>query len=306
MSRTTVTIAGQELSLSNLDKVLYPATADGPAITKAAIIDYYVKIAPALLPHLSGRPLTMKRFPDGIHAKPFFEKRCPSHAPDFVGTVRLGREGKDKVVDHCDIDSVAALAWVANMASLELHSSLARGPDTFTPTCVVFDLDPGEGVDVVGCGQVALWLREVFDRLGLTGVPKTSGSKGLQVYVPVNTPVDYDTTRSFALAIGELLARVHPDDVLTNMAKKERVGKVFIDWSQNSLTKTTVSVYSLRAKERPTASTPVTWEEVEQAVADEDPTQLSFDMHEVLARVEVHGDLFAEVETVEQQLPTLG
>lgn len=302
MAKRTVEIDGRQLVVSNLDKVLYPEVG----FTKAHVLDYYVRIAPVLLPHLAGRPLTMLRFPDGVEGQSFFEKRCPDHRPDFVPTVRLGRDGRDKVVDHCDIDSVAALAWVANMASLELHTSLARRPDTTTPTMVVFDLDPGAPADVITCARVAMWLRELFDRLGLEAVAKTSGSKGMQVYVPVNGPTGYDETKAFALAIGQLLERVHGELVTTTMAKDQRAGKVFIDWSQNVLTKTTVAVYSLRARTRPTVSTPLLWDEVADLAASGVADDAAFLPSDVLARVERHGDLFAPTAEVVQELPALG
>lgn len=304
--RTTVTVEGRELSLSNLDKVLYPAAG----MAKAAVIDYYVKVAPVLLPHLRGRPLTMLRFPDGVDGNRFFEKRCPSHRPDWVATVALGGQGSGrrsgKRVEHCDIRDLPSLVWVANLASLELHTSLARAPHPERPTMVVFDLDPGAPAGMVECCQVALWLREVFDRLGLEARAKTSGSKGLQVYVPVNTPTTYGATRDFSLAVAQLLERVHGDAVLTSMNKDLRAGKVFIDWSQNSLTKTTVCAYSLRARERPSVSTPVTWEEVDTAAAapaGEDP--LRFEAADVVARIEASGDLFAATLDVVQELPDL-
>lgn len=291
--------------MSNLDKVMYPATG----FTKAHALDYYMRVAPVLLTHLAGRPLTMVRYPDGVEGEHFFEKRCPDHRPDWVGTVRLGRngpEGSAKVVDHCDIADVASLAWVANLASLELHTSLARKPDTFTPTCVVFDLDPGEGCDVLDCARVALLLKQVFDRLDLVSCPKTSGSKGLQVYVPVNSPTTYERTRDFSLSVGQLLERVHPELVVTNMSKQVRRGRVLIDWSQNHLTKTTVCAYSLRARPTPTVSTPVTWEEVRAAADGGTVRSLTFQARHVLERVEEHGDLFAPVDEVVQELPELG
>ncbi|HEX9889136.1 MAG TPA: non-homologous end-joining DNA ligase [Nitriliruptorales bacterium] len=300
--RQVVTVEGRELGVSNLDKVLYPEVG----FSKAHVIDYYVKIAPVLLPHLAGRPLTMLRCPDGVQGERFFEKRCPDHRPEFVGTVRLGREGKDKVVDHCDIGDVAALVWVANLASLELHTSLARKPDTFTPTMVVFDLDPGAPATIVECARVAMWLHEVFERLDLVAVPKTSGGSGMQVYVPVNTPTGYEQTKGFALAVGQLLERVHGEHVTTNMNKRERTGKVFIDWSQNVLTKTTVCAYSLRARAQPTVSTPLRWEEVAALADGGDADQARFLPPDVLARVDAHGDLFAPAAQVEQALPELG
>ncbi|HEX9766194.1 MAG TPA: non-homologous end-joining DNA ligase [Nitriliruptorales bacterium] len=301
--RVSVDVDGQRLSLGNLDKVMYPAVP----FTKAEVIDYYTRIAPVLLSHMSGRPLTMIRYPDGVEGNSFFEKRCPSHRPDFVTTITLGREGREKVVDHCDIDSLPALVWVANLAALELHTTLAARPDTFTPTMVVFDLDPGAPAAMAECSRVALLLRDVFDQLGIVGFPKTSGSKGLQVYVPLNVAgVTYEQTRGFALAMGQLLERVHPELVVTNMAKDQRKGRVFVDWSQNHLTKTTVCAYSLRARPRPTVSTPVTWDEVTATAEAGDDDHLVFEATDVLDRVDEHGDLFAETATLEQELPDLG
>ncbi len=299
--RVSVQVEGRELSLSNLDKLLYPAAG----VTKAGVIDYYSRIADVMLPHLRGRPLTMVRYPDGVDGGRFFEKRCPSHRPPWMDTVTLGREGRDTMVEHCDLRERADLVWTANLAALELHTTMGAAPDTFVPTTVVFDLDPGEPADVTDCARVALLLRQVFDRLGLVAWPKTSGSKGLQVYVPFNQEgLDFDRTKSFALSVGQLLEKVHPDLVLTSMDRSQRAGKIFVDWSQNVLTKTTVCVYSLRARERPTVSTPVTWDEVETGV--EDPGALRFEMADVLDRVSRDGDLFAGVLTEEQELPELG
>lgn len=299
--RVSVQVEGRELSLSNLDKLLYPAAG----VTKAAVIDYYSRIADVMLPHLRGRPLTMVRYPDGVDGGRFFEKRCPSHRPPWMQTVTLGREGRDTVVDHCDLRERAGLVWTANLAALELHTTMGAAPDPLVPTTVVFDLDPGAPADVTECAQVALLLRQVFDRLGLVAWPKTSGSKGLQVYVPFNqVGLDFERTKSFALSVGQLLEKVHPDLVLTSMDRSQRAGKVFVDWSQNVLTKTTVCVYSLRARERPTVSTPVTWDEVEAGV--EDAAALRFEMTDVLDRVSRDGDLFAGVLAEEQELPELG
>ena len=299
--RVTVAVDGRELSLSNLDKVLYPATGT----TKAQVIDYYTRIADVMLPHLRGRPLTMVRHPDGVDGQHFFEKRCPSYRPDWMGTVALGREERDTVVEHCDLRERADLVWAANLAALELHVTMGAAPDPFVPTAVVFDLDPGPPADVVTCARVAGLLRQVFEQLELLALPKTSGSKGLQVYVPLNTPgMTFDRTKSFALSVGQLLEKVHGNLVLTSMDKSKRGGKVFVDWSQNHLTKTTVSAYSLRARPRPTISTPMTWDEVEAVAAEDlDP---SFEIDDVLGRVDTHGDRFADVLSVEQALPALG
>jgi bifunctional non-homologous end joining protein LigD len=302
VAKRTVEVDGRQLVVSNLDKVLYPAAG----FTKAHVLDYYVRIAAVMLPHLSGRPLTMLRYPDGVDGDRFFEKRCPGYRPDFVTTVPLGREGKDKRVEHCDIDSVATLAWVANLASLEIHTTMGRRPDTSVPTMVVFDLDPGAPADLVTCCRVAGWLRDVFDRLGLESFPKTSGGKGLQVYVPINVATDYEATKGFARAVGQLLERVHADLVTTNMSKQERPGKVLVDWSQNTLTKTTVCAYSLRARPHPTVSTPVSWDEVADTAATGDADRLRFTAPEVLDRVAARGDLFAPTAELEQELPALG
>jgi len=298
--RLSVEVEGRQLRVSNLDKVLYPETGT----TKAAVIDYYTRIADVMLPHLRDRPLTMVRFPDGVDGNHFFEKRCPPHHPDWLPTVDLGRVGRDKVVSHCDLRERAALVWAANLAALELHVPMGRAPDPHHPTMVVFDLDPGPPAGMAEACRVAGWLFEVFDRLGLVGFAKTSGSKGLQVYVPVNDDeVDYDRTKGFALAVGKLLERVHPDHVLTSMDRQARTGKVFVDWSQNVPLKTTVAVYSLRARPRPTVSTPVTRDEV---LAAADDGALSFTFDQVLERVGEHGDLFADVLTRHQDLPRLG
>jgi bifunctional non-homologous end joining protein LigD len=301
-TRTTVRVGERELSVSNLDKVLYPATGT----TKAEVLRYYVAVAEVMLPHVAGRPVTLKRFPDGVESQGFFEKRCPSHAPEWIGTVQLGREGREKVVDHCDLSEVAALAWAANMGALELHVTIGAAPDTTVPTTVVFDLDPGAPADVRTCAEVAMRLREVFDGLGLASWAKTSGSKGLQVYVPVHDPeLTYDRTRSFSQAVARLLEDRDPDLIVSKQLKTLRPGKVLIDWYQNHLTKTTVAAYSLRARPRPTVSTPVTWDEVADAVGADEGVFV-FDLDDVRRRVEEHGDLFAEVATREQELPALG
>ena len=287
-----VQVDGRQLSLSNLDKVMYPAVG----FTKAEVIDYYTRIAPAMIPHLRGRPITLKRYPNGVEGQFFYEKNCPKHRPDWVDTVLIGGIG------YCLLESTAHLVWTANLAAIELHPSLASAPDLLCPRSVVFDLDPGPGADVLSCAQVAMWLRELLDHLGLLSWPKTSGSKGLQVYLPLNTPCTFDQTRDFALAVGQLLEQ-HHSEVTTNMNPAVRPGKVFVDWSQNVASKTTVAVYSLRARERPTASTPVTWAEVSSSLAAGDPAQLRFEAAEVIARVERDGDLFAPLLTTEQEVP---
>jgi bifunctional non-homologous end joining protein LigD len=290
-----VSVAGRTLKLSNLDKVLWPASG----FTKGAMIDYYAKVAPVMLPHLVGRPLTRTRWPDGVDGAHFYEKNCPSHAPDWVSTIEMGG------VDYCEAHEPATLVWLANLAAIELHPTLACAPELDRPRTVVFDLDPGAPADVVTCARVALMLRDTLARMELQAWVKTSGSKGLQVYVPLNTEVDYDATRTFSNVLARLLADAHPDLVVTSQDKRLRPGKVLIDWSQNTASKTTVAVYSLRAREAPTASTPVTWDEVEAAEAEGKGHRLRFEAADTLTRVEEHGDLMAPVLTVEQHLPEL-
>ncbi|MGH9035978.1 MAG: non-homologous end-joining DNA ligase, partial [Acidimicrobiia bacterium] len=260
---TVVDVDGRTLKLSNLDKVLYPEVG----FTKGQVIDYYSRIAPVLLPHLTARPLTLKRYPNGVEAGYFYEKQCPSHRPPWVETAPVWSGHNQRTIDFCLVNNRPTLVWVANLASLELHTALHRAPELDRPDSVVFDLDPGDGAGVAECAQVALWLREALDHLNLESVVKSSGSKGLQLYVPLNTPVTYDATKSFSLALAQVLERAHPKAVVSNMAKELRKHKVLIDWSQNDEHKTTVSVYSLRARPRPTVSAPLQWEEVEAAAA---------------------------------------
>jgi bifunctional non-homologous end joining protein LigD len=298
-SRPVVDIEGRRLALSNLDKVLYPEVG----FTKAEVIDYYARIAPVMVPHLVGRGVTLRRFPDGVAGHSFYEKRCASHRPSWVDTVR-GPGDRRGGIDYCCLDSAAAVVWAANMAAIEIHGPMATGEDPDRPTMCVFDLDPGAPAGLAECADVALDIRHVLDRLGLVSFPKTSGSKGLQVYVPLNTPHTHQQCAAFALAVAELLERVHPGEVTAVMRRDQRTGKVFVDWSQNSHHKTTVAVYSLRARPRPTVSTPVTWDEVETAAsAGSAGAGLSFEAADVLDRVSDHGDLFAPVTSIEQELP---
>jgi bifunctional non-homologous end joining protein LigD len=296
-----VTVEGRQLKLSNMDKVLYPEVG----FTKGRVIDYYSRIAPVLLPHLRHRALTLKRYPNGVAGQFFYEKNCPSHRPPWVDTVAVwsGRNKAD--VNYCLANDLATLVWVANLASLELHTSLAHADDVSRPTMVVFDLDPGAPAAMVECARVGLLVREVLDQLGLVCFPKTSGSKGLQLYAPLNTPATYDDTKPFAHALARMLEARHPDLVVSQMAKDLRGGKVFIDWSQNDPVKTTVCVYSLRARERPTVSTPLSWEEVERVAETGDPAPVVLDADDVLARVEAGGDLFSPVAELEQGLPRI-
>jgi bifunctional non-homologous end joining protein LigD len=295
---TFVEVDGRELKLSNLEKVLYPETG----FTKGQVIDYYARIAATMLPHVRDRGVTLRRFPNGVEQKSFFEKRCASHRPDWV-PVALGPGDSGGPIEYCVLDSTPALVWAANMAALEIHAPMARAQDIETPTMVVFDLDPGAPADIVDCCEVALWVRDVLDGLSLHVWPKTSGSKGLQLYLPVNRPgLTHEAASSFALAVAQALAKHHADRVVSVMRKELRTGKVFIDWSQNSRHKTTVAPYSMRARPLPTVSTPVAWDEVEACAAGD--AELVFEALDVLARVEEHGDLFAEVLTEQQELPT--
>ena len=298
---TIVEVQGRKLSLTNLDKILYPATG----FTKGQVVDYYVRIAPVLVPHLAGRPLTMKRYPGGVDQEYFFEKNAPMHRPDWVKTAPVWSEGNKRTINYLLANDLPTMVWIANLASIELHPSLSLSTDITVPTMIVFDLDPGPPANIVQCAQVGLWVREIFDHFGLQSFPKTSGSKGLQIYVPLNTKTTYEQTKAFAHALARLLEHEHPELVVSDMKKAVRTNKVFVDWSQNDQHKTTISVYSLRAREHPTVSTPVTWEEVEQALKKKDAGRLVFEAKDVLARVEKMGDLFEPVQKLKQKLPQL-
>ena len=297
---TPVEVGGRRLSLSNLDKVLYPDSGT----TKAEVIDYYARIASVMVGHTSGRCMTMRRYPNGVDGTSFFEKRCPSHRPDWLPT-SVGPGDRKGELRYCRFDEPAALVWAANLAALELHAPMARADDLDRPLMCVFDLDPGPGTAIPECAQLALEIKEVLASADLESVVKTSGSKGMQLYVPLNLAGDdapgHEDCASFALAVGQLLEKRHPSSVTTTMAKVERPGKVFVDWSQNAHHKTTVCVYSMRARPRPTVSTPVTWDEVAAAADGRDP--LVFEIADVLERVEVHGDVFAPALELVQHLP---
>jgi bifunctional non-homologous end joining protein LigD len=294
-----VTVEGRRLRLSNLDKVLYPAAG----FTKGHVIDYYTRAAPHVLPHLRGRALTLRRYPNGVDAPHFFEKQKPSHAPDWVRSHAITAGDRD--IDFVLCDDLPTLVWLANLADLELHPSLALAEDPDRPTVLAFDLDPGEPATLEQCCEVALLLRDVLSQLGLECEPKTSGSKGMQVYVPLNTPVTYDDTKPFAHGLARLLEKQHPELVVSGMAKALRKGKVLIDWSQNDRHKTTVGVYSLRARERPTVSAPLRWAEVEEVAGGGGPDSLVFEAPEMLERLEEVGDLFEPVLSGRQELPDL-
>ena len=302
--RVSVDVDGRELSLSNLDKQLYPAAG----FRKADVVDYYRRIAPVMLPHLAGRPPTLVRAPDGAHGERFFEKRCPPHHPSWVrASEPLEPNGGQR---SCIVEDLPTLVWLANLAALELHTNQWRLPDVNTPRAVVLDLDPGAPADVLDCCRVALELRELLDHLGMIAVVKTSGGKGLHISVPLNgTPNDVkvndDQTKEFALALGQMLMGRDKLRVTVEMAKAERKGKVFVDWSQNDRHKTTVCAYSLRIADRPTVSTPVSWDEIAGALEAEDRGALTFEAPAVLDRVAGGVDHYAPSLTVHQELPSL-
>ncbi len=288
--------------------MLWPARSGGrgggsrPGFTKAQALDYYARIADAILPHLRDRPLTRVRFPDGVESQRFYEKRAPKHTPGWVRTepIEMDREG---VLDFIVCDDRATLVWLSQLAALELHPSLSLAKTPRRPTVLAFDLDPGAPATAVECAQVALRLRELFGELGLECLAKHSGSKGIQVYVPLNTPVSYEQTKPYARAVARALEQAEPEKVVSQQKRELRKGKVLIDWSQNDYSKTTVAVYSLRYRERPWASTPLLWSEVETLADDGDPASVRFEAPEVLARIDQHGDLFANVLELEQELP---
>jgi bifunctional non-homologous end joining protein LigD len=294
-NRIQVDVGGHTLSLSNLDKVLYPAAG----FTKGQVIDYYTRIASYVLPHLRGRALTLKRYPNGVEGSFFYEKQCPKHRPDWVKTQRAAD------IDFCVCGDLPTLVWLANLADLELHPSLALIENPAAPVILAFDLDPGPPATIVECAEVAVRLRMALRAIGLECFPKTSGSKGMQVYAPLNTPATYAQTRAVSKAVAIALERAEPDLVVHEMKKTLRPGKVFVDWSQNAEHKTTVGVYSLRAMPRPTVSTPITWDEVQAVRESRDPGDLVFTSDAVIARVAEHGDLFAPVVELQQALPAI-
>ena len=297
--KAQLVVEGKKLSVSNLDKVLYPKVG----FTKGQVIDYFIRVAPVLLTHLKDRPLTMKRYPDGVEGEFFYEKNCPSHRPKWVQTAKVWSEGNQRTMHYCLANDLPTLVWAANLADLELHTSLSRKDKIERPTMMVFDLDPGPPADIVQCCQVGIWLRDLLAKMKLKSFAKTSGSKGLQVYVPLNTPVTYDDTKGLSRSLAQHLEREHPDLVTSNMSKAVRKGKVFVDWSQNDEHKTTICVYSLRAREEPTVSTPVKWSEVENCLKKKRSELLRFRSDQVLVRMEKLGDLFEPVENLKQKPP---
>ena len=300
MSERRVAIDGRTVRLSNLERVMWPATG----FTKAELISYYVDIGNVILPHLVDRPLTLKRYPEGVEGGYWFQKQCRGH-PDWMPTKPVASvRVEGKILDFCVVNELAALVWVANQGTIELHPLLALADDVQRPTAVAFDLDPGAPAGLVDAADIALRVRDVLSDVGLRSFAKTSG-KGLHVYVPLNGPVTYAETKPFSRAVARLLASQDPQRVTDRMDKSLRPGKVFIDWSQNDPTKTTVVAYSLRARRHPIVSTPVGWNEVADAVAARDPSRLIFTASQVVARVRERGDLFADVLDVVQPLPAL-
>jgi bifunctional non-homologous end joining protein LigD len=301
MSRTVVDIEGRRLPLSNLEKDLYP----GYGFTKARILDYYRGIAPFMLPHLKDRAVTLKRYPEGVEKEFFFEKRCPSHRPAWVHTADIPQEGGE-VMTFCVVNDLETLMWVENLASLELHVPLARAGSPRTPDAMVFDLDPGEGANILDCARVAMVLQDLLSGMGLVSYAKTSGQKGLHVFVPLNrTETTFEDTKTFSRAVAEIMQKHYPDLVTAKMAKQERKTRVFINWSQNDASKTMVGVYSLRAREKPFVSFPLEWRDLEYAVRQGDPERLQVIHSEALIRTERMGDLFQDVLIKEQKLPHL-
>ena len=302
VSRQNLKIAGRSIRVSNLDKVLYP----GEKFTKAKVIEYYVQISRYLLPHLKQRPVTLKRFPEGVFGESFYEKNAPAFTPSWVKTVSVPRrETAGEDIRYVLINDLPALVWVANLATLELHPFLHRAAALDRPTAMVFDCDPGEGANILQCSRVALMLREVLQELGLDSYAKVSGSKGLQVYVPLNSSITYDETQPLAKGLAELMAQREPRLIVSQMPKRLRTKKVFIDWSQNTDYKTTVGVYSLRAKTyRPYVSMPVAWNELQAALDDKDAEALFFTPAQAIERVEARGDLFKPVLKQVQKLPS--
>jgi bifunctional non-homologous end joining protein LigD len=297
-ARTEVDVGGRRLHIGNLDRVVFPRTGT----TKGEVLDYYVRVADAMLAHLRDRLLHMHRYPEGVEGPRFWQKGCPEHRPEWVPTAPVWSRDKGEAIEYCVVQELAALLWAVNIGSLELHTSLHRRDDLHRPTAIAFDLDPGPGAGLLECAEVALRVRELLGELGLRSWPKTSGGKGLQVYVPLDGEATYAQTKPVARTVAEVLEAQTPDRVVSRMARSLRAGKVLVDWSQNTEHKSMVCAYSVRAKERPTVSTPLRWSEVEAAVDRRDASALVFEMGDVLERVADHGDLFAPVLTERQPL----
>jgi bifunctional non-homologous end joining protein LigD len=294
-------VAGRRLAIRNLDRVVFPCTGT----TKGELLDYYVRIADTMLPHLADRLLHMHRYPEGVDGPRFWQKGCPEHRPGWLPVAPVWSRDKGADIEFCVVNELPALLWAVNIGSIELHTSLHRREDLHRPTVLVFDLDPGEGVGLLECCEIALRLRALLGEVGLQALAKTSGSQGLQVYVPLDTDVSYAITKPVARTIAELLEAQTPDAVISRMAKRLRSGKVLIDWSQNTEHKSMVCAYSVRAKARPTVSTPVAWDEVVSALDRGRPDALTFELGSVVERVAAHGDLFSAVLTTRQSLRPL-
>ncbi|OLE02316.1 MAG: ATP-dependent DNA ligase [Chloroflexi bacterium] len=294
-----VQIEGRTLKLTNLEKVLYPEVG----FTKGQVIDYYTRIAPVLLPHTRDHPLTLKRYPNGVDGEFFYEKNCPKHRPPWVQTATVWSGGNNRDMYYCLCQDLPTLVWLAQIATLEFHTSLSYADKLPEPRTLVFDLDPGPPATIVECCRIGLMLRDLFAEHGLECYAKTSGSKGLQLYVPLNTKDTYVETKVVSKGLAQYFEEKHPDLAVHKQLKELRTGRVLIDWSQNDQYKTTINVYSLRARARPTVSTPVTWDEVEKCLKAKDPSLLVFDSAQVLKRVEKHGDLFEPVLKKKQKLP---
>lgn len=297
-----VDVEGRRLGLSNLDKVLYPETGT----TKGEVIEYYTRVASVILPHLADRPLTRKRWPDGVAADSFFEKNAPRGTPDWVRTVELPSPGSSRgteTVTYVICDDLPSLVWLANLAVLEFHVPQWRVDDTepSNPDRLVFDFDPGPPASIVQCCQVALLVAEALATDGLLAHPKTSGSKGMQAYVALDAAVPVDEVHGYARRLAERLEKAHPKLIVSRMDKSVRRNKVLIDWSQNSAAKTTIAPYSLRGADAPTVSMPVTWDEVERTATKGSP--LRFDLVDALERVEEDGDLLASLHDEAYAIP---
>jgi bifunctional non-homologous end joining protein LigD len=301
VSQKVVEIAGRRLSLSNLEKDLYPSYG----FTKAQILEYYRRMASFILPHLQDRALTLKRYPEGVDQDFFFEKRCPSHHPAWVKTAEVRLEDKERMT-VCLVNDLETLMWVENLASLELHVPLARAASPDTPDSMVFDLDPGEPANLLDCARIALILRDLLSPLRLISLVKTSGQKGLHVYVPLNrAETTFEDTKKFSKAVAETMQKNYPDLVTAKMGKEYRKAKVFINWEQNDSKKTMICVYSLRAREKPMVSFPLAWSELENLARQDDPEKLQVMYSEAVSRAEKHGDLFQEMLVKRQKLPHL-
>src|SRR6185312_9114827 len=291
---------GKELTISNPDKVMYSDNR----FTKSQVIEFYASIAPYVLPHIKERPITMKRFPNGVGGAHFYEKDAPSFTPSWIKKFAIPRTGENSMIHYILLNDLPSLVWSANMANLEIHPFLAKAPQIERPTMLVFDLDPGEGADIFSACEAAFHVKDVLDRLNLKSFVKVSGSKGIHLHVPLNTNVTYEVTQPFAKSIAQLLAREHPNLIVSEMPKTKRRGKVFVDWSQNAEYKSTVAVYSLRAKaNRPFVAMPVSWNDLTEAIKKGDAAQLFIEPDLALRRLKKIGDLFAPVLKLKQTLP---